>query len=106
MTKIAVIIGSNRQGRGTPKVANWVMKTARETQSETEFELVDIADYDLPFMTEPESPQEIRIGTPKATSNVGWILWAQRTGSWLLRPNIIIPCLECLKTLSIRSTSN
>lgn len=57
MTKIAVIIGSNRQGRGTPKVANWVMKTARETQSDTEFELVDIADYDLPFMTEPESPQ-------------------------------------------------
>jgi NAD(P)H-dependent FMN reductase len=57
MTKIAVVIGSNRQGRGTPKVANWVMKTAQTAQSETEFELVDIADYELPFMTEPQSPQ-------------------------------------------------
>lgn len=57
MTKIAVIIGSNRQGRGTPKVANWVLKTAKEIQPETEFELVDIADFDLPFMTEPKSPQ-------------------------------------------------
>lgn len=57
MTKIVIIIGSNRQGRGTPKVANWVLKTARELQPRTEFELVDIAEYDLPFMTEPESPQ-------------------------------------------------
>lgn len=54
--KIAVISGSNRQGRGTPKVANWVIQTAKVAQSEVEFELVDLADYDLPFMVEPMPP--------------------------------------------------
>jgi NAD(P)H-dependent FMN reductase len=57
MTKIAIVIGSNREGRGTPKVATWVLQTAQKINAGTEFELVDIAEYNLPFMTEPESPQ-------------------------------------------------
>ena len=57
MTKIAIVIGSNREGRGTPKVATWVLQTAQTLNADTEFQLVDIAEYNLPFMTEPESPQ-------------------------------------------------
>ena len=57
MTKIAIVIGSNREGRGTPKVATWVLQTAQTLNADTEFQLVDIAEYTLPFMTEPESPQ-------------------------------------------------
>lgn len=56
MTKIQIISGSSREGRGTPKVAHWVLETAKSTQPNTDFELVDLADYDLPFMTEAIPP--------------------------------------------------
>lgn len=54
--KIQIVSGSTREGRGTPKVAKWVEKTAKELGGEAEFELVDLAEYDLPFMTEPMPP--------------------------------------------------
>jgi NAD(P)H-dependent FMN reductase len=57
MAKIIIVSGSNRQGRGTPQVAEWVLATAKNTQSEHEFTLVDLADYDLPFMQEAYPPQ-------------------------------------------------
>ncbi len=57
MAKIHIISGSNRQGRGTPQVAAWVLKTAQAAQTSATFELVDLADFDLPFMTEGYPPQ-------------------------------------------------
>jgi len=55
MLKIAIITGSTRPGRQSPTVAQWVydLATARK---EASFEIVDIADYDLPLLDEPLPP--------------------------------------------------
>lgn len=51
MTKVAIIIGSTRPGRFGPQVAEWLLKRA-EAQFGSTFELVDIADYNLPILDE------------------------------------------------------
>ncbi|WP_261129744.1 NADPH-dependent FMN reductase [Bacillus sp. Marseille-Q3570] len=55
MTKIAIIIGSTRPGRNGEAVARWVHRIAKE-RTDAEFEIVDIADYNLPLLDEPMSP--------------------------------------------------
>lgn len=54
--KIQVIVGSTRPGRATLNVAKWVANEAK-TLPDTEVEIVDLADYNLPFMNEPISPR-------------------------------------------------
>lgn len=56
MSKIAVIVGSTREGRQTLKQAKWVMNTLSGRQG-VEAQLLDLADYDLPFFAEPVSPR-------------------------------------------------
>ncbi|MCR8670097.1 NADPH-dependent FMN reductase [Agrococcus sp. HG114] len=51
MTKIAIITGSTRPGRVNLGVAQWVLQTASQ-RTDAEFELVDIADYNLPVLDE------------------------------------------------------
>jgi NAD(P)H-dependent FMN reductase len=55
MTKVAIITGSTRPGRNNEAVARWVYEIARK-RSDAEFELVDIADYELPLLDEPAPP--------------------------------------------------
>jgi len=55
MLKIGIITGSTRPGRNNEVVAKWVFDLAR-TRTDAEFELVDIADYDLPLLNEPVPP--------------------------------------------------
>ena len=55
MTKIAVILGSTRPGRNGEAVAKWVFEIAGR-RKDAEFELVDIADYNLPLLDEPVPP--------------------------------------------------
>lgn len=51
MTKIAIVTGSTRPGRNNKGVADWVLsQTAGRTDAE--FELVDIADFNLPLLDE------------------------------------------------------
>ncbi|MBG9982763.1 NAD(P)H-dependent oxidoreductase [Aerococcaceae bacterium DSM 111020] len=50
MIKIGIITGSTREGRVTLDVANWVLEISEQYQGEAEFELVDIAEYDLPLI--------------------------------------------------------
>jgi NAD(P)H-dependent FMN reductase len=54
MTKIAVIVGATREGRVTDKLAKWV---AEEVQKESDAEVLDLADYPMPFFDEPVSPR-------------------------------------------------
>lgn len=54
---IAIIVGSTREGRGTLPVAKWVEKTANETYPDHTWTVLDLADYDLPFLTDNPSPQ-------------------------------------------------
>jgi NAD(P)H-dependent FMN reductase len=52
VTKIAIILGSTRPGRNGEAVANWVYDIAKQ-RDDAEFELVDLADYELPHLDEP-----------------------------------------------------
>lgn len=54
--KVQVIVGSTRPNRVSEKVAKWVALEAKEL-TDTSVEMVDLADYDLPFLDEPISPQ-------------------------------------------------
>ena len=51
MTKIGIIIGSTRPGRNGEQVAKWYYEIAKK-RNDAEFELVDIADYNLPLLDE------------------------------------------------------
>ena len=53
--KIAVIVGSTRTGRNTPKIAKWVRKEAEAAGYEAD--LLDLADFEMPFFNESMSPQ-------------------------------------------------
>ena len=55
MLRIGIITGSTRSGRIVEGVARWVLSIASACR-DAEFELVDIADYDLPFLDEPLPP--------------------------------------------------
>jgi len=54
--KVQIIIGSTRPGRATERMAKWVAKEAQQ-QPETEVEVVDLADYPIPFLDEAVSPR-------------------------------------------------
>ncbi|MFJ5759027.1 NADPH-dependent FMN reductase [Neobacillus sp. NPDC093182] len=47
--KIGIILGSTRQGRVSPQVGEWV-KGMAEKRGDADYEIVDIADYNLPFL--------------------------------------------------------
>ena len=51
MTKIGIIIGSTRPGRNAEQVSKWYYEVAKE-RKDAEFELIDIADYNLPLLDE------------------------------------------------------
>ena len=55
MTRIAIIVGSTRPNRLAPQVAEWVHEHAQQ-HGGAEFELVDIADQNLPLLDEPMPP--------------------------------------------------
>lgn len=48
---IGIILGSTRQGRLSPQVGNWV-KEIGDQRGDANYEIVDIADYKLPFYGE------------------------------------------------------
>jgi len=55
LVRVAIITGSTRPGRNNLAVAAWVYREAKK-RKDAEFELVDIADYDLPLLDEPMPP--------------------------------------------------
>ncbi|MCP9489216.1 MAG: NAD(P)H-dependent oxidoreductase [Solirubrobacteraceae bacterium MAG38_C4-C5] len=55
MTKVAIITGSTRPGRKTYDIAAWVLEHA-QARDDASFELVDIADFNLPHIDEPSPP--------------------------------------------------
>lgn len=57
MLRIAIIVGSTRPGRKTEPVARWVFDHARQ-RGDAEYELVDIAEFDLPLLDEPVPPSQ------------------------------------------------
>ena len=59
MLNIAIVTGSTRPGRHNEAVSRWVHQVARE-RTDARFELVDIADYNLPLLDEPLPPSRGR----------------------------------------------
>ncbi|NUS03817.1 MAG: NAD(P)H-dependent oxidoreductase [Nonomuraea sp.] len=55
MTKIAIIAGSTRPGRAGEAVARWVLDQAGR-RGDASYELVDLAEVDLPHLDEPLPP--------------------------------------------------
>lgn len=55
MVRVAIVTGSTRPGRKNLAVAEWVHRIAHP-RKDAEFELVDIADYELPLLDEPMPP--------------------------------------------------
>lgn len=54
MTKIGIITGSTRPGRNSLQVAEWV-KGIADKRGDAEYEVVDLAEYNLPMYNEPIS---------------------------------------------------
>ncbi|WP_112180941.1 NADPH-dependent FMN reductase [Paraliobacillus zengyii] len=50
MLKIGIILGSVRQGRNGEAVANWTYDFATNRNDEASYEIVDLVDYNLPFL--------------------------------------------------------
>lgn len=54
--KLAVILGTVRQGRHSENLAKWVVKEAKQ-MPDTDVTLLDLKDYPMPFFDEPASPR-------------------------------------------------
>ena len=75
MTKIGIILGSTRPGRNGEAVANWVFEHASQRQ-DAQYELVDIADYDLPLLDEPMPAMMAQYSQPHTKR------WAEKIASF------------------------
>src|SRR5258706_15547008 len=75
MLKIGIIIGSTRPGRNGEAVAKWAYEIAQK-RTDAEFELVDIKDFDLPFLDEPAPPIMGQYSKPHTK------VWAAKIGSF------------------------
>ena len=52
MLKIGIVLGSIREGRVSPQVGAWVKELA-DARKDAEYEIIDIADFKLPFLGDP-----------------------------------------------------
>lgn len=73
--RIAIITGSTRPGRNGEVVAKWVYEHAAQ-RSDATFEVVDIADYNLPLLDEP-FPPAMRKYTKRHT-----LVWSAKIASF------------------------
>lgn len=55
MIDVAIIVGSTRPGRKAEVVARWIFELARK-RSDARFEIVDLAEFNLPHLDEPMPP--------------------------------------------------
>ncbi|WP_010096498.1 NADPH-dependent FMN reductase [Ornithinibacillus scapharcae] len=69
MLKIGIVLGSVREGRNGEAVANWMLNFAKNRNDEgVEYELVDLANYDLAMLGSKASQTEEAQGAAKAWS--------------------------------------
>jgi NAD(P)H-dependent FMN reductase len=75
MLRIAIVTGSTRPGRNNEAVANWVYRVAKERR-DAEFELIDIASYNLPLLDEPMPPLFAQYSHPHTKA------WSEKIASF------------------------
>jgi len=71
MLKIAIIVGTTRPGRKADTVARWVFDIAAR-RGDASFEIVDIADFELPLLDEALPPSMGQYSQPHTKA------WAQK----------------------------
>ena len=74
MIKVGIIVGSTRPGRHADAVARWVQENAKK-RADAQFEIVDIADFNLPMLDEPVPPSMGQYSKPHTKA------WAQKVAS-------------------------
>jgi len=76
MLKIGIVIGSVRQGRNAEAVSQWMYDFATK-RNDAEYELVDLADYNLPLLgskhAAPDAEAQIKAWSEKMASFDGYI---------------------------------
>ncbi len=71
--RIGIILGSTRQGRVSPQVGAWV-KSIADQRGDAEYEIVDIAEYKLPFFGETDGSEPgVKAWTEKLASLDGFV---------------------------------
>jgi NAD(P)H-dependent FMN reductase len=73
--RIAIILGSTRPGRNGEAVARWVHQIAAR-RTDAEYELVDVADFELPLLDEPMPPARGQYSKPHTKK------WAARIATF------------------------
>jgi NAD(P)H-dependent FMN reductase len=83
MLRIAIVIGSTRPGGKAKVVAEWAHDIARQ-RTDAEFALLDIADFDLPLLDEPEPAMNLDAGRPVADqyTQEHTRAWSEAVGSF------------------------
>ncbi|WP_067729492.1 NADPH-dependent FMN reductase [Oceanobacillus damuensis] len=83
MLKIGIVLGSVRQGRNGEAVAKWTYDFATKRNDDVEYEIVDLADYKLPFLgaalpeaQQAEAETAIKAWSEKIASFDGYIFIA------------------------------
>jgi NAD(P)H-dependent FMN reductase len=69
---IGIILGSTRKGRLSPQVGNWVKEIA-DKRGDANYEIVDIADFKLPFFGEDNSEEQLKAWSEKLSSLDGFV---------------------------------
>lgn len=75
MIRTAIVVGSTRPGRKAESVAEWVLEHAQRRPDAT-FEILDIADFNLPLLDEPIPAMAADYRQPHT------LAWAAAVGSY------------------------
>ena len=70
--KIGIVLGSTREGRASESVGAWVLDKAKQFK-DVDFELVDIKDYDLPFLGTTDDQSNVMKWNEKLTELDGFV---------------------------------
>lgn len=71
--KLAIVVGTTRQGRVSDRLAKWVLNAAGE-HDEAEAEVIDLKQYPMPLFDEPVSPRY----NPRRTIDVRAEKWLKK----------------------------
>ncbi len=73
---IGIILGSTRQGRVSPQVGKWVKEIADKRRDAT-YEILDIADFKLPFVGDVSGEEQVKVWSEKISSQDGFVFIVQ-----------------------------
>jgi len=69
---IGIILGSTRPARVSPQVGKWIKELA-DKRGDASYEIVDLADYNLPFLGDPAGEQQVAVWAKKIASLDGFV---------------------------------